>query len=119
MVEPAKRSRSVKKRKVRTPGGHTTTHYKAKKHGKAVCGRCHKAVAAVQTGPASEVRASTRSQRTPDRPWAGTLCASCTDELVRYKTRFENGGVESGYTRDLTLEKYLPRGWFAGLAGSR
>jgi len=103
MVSPAKRSRSVKKIKKRTPGGRTVTHYRGGKARKASCGRC----AGLLDG-------------SPERLYGGVLCSGCLTELLRYVTRFEaKYGVEGfedlPIARDLTLEKFLPRGWLTAI----
>ncbi|HHQ45083.1 MAG TPA: 50S ribosomal protein L34e [Candidatus Altiarchaeales archaeon] len=120
MVEPKKRSRSVKKVKTRTPGGRTVTHYKAKKHSKNVCGRCSAVLKGVASGGPAEVRKTTRSAKGPAKPYSGVLCTKCLDELARYVTRIEATMVEGfeglDLKRDLSLEKFLPRGWYAGLS---
>ncbi|MFH0860531.1 MAG: hypothetical protein V1921_04970 [Candidatus Altiarchaeota archaeon] len=100
MVAPKYRSRSTKKVKRRTPGGRTVTHYKDKKKNLPACGRC-----GVQITDGGE------------RMYAGLLCVNCTEELIRYGTRFrvkfhypEHNDLD--LRRDLTLEEFLPRGWW-------
>lgn len=122
MVRRHLRTRTRKKVKVRTPGGKTTTHFKRKKPGKATCGRCKKNLGGVPNKIPSENRALKSSQRTPSRPYAGVLCSNCLDNLVRYATRMEVKYSNPDYKnlevqRDLTLEKYLPRGWHARVEG--
>ncbi|MBD3261076.1 MAG: hypothetical protein GF334_05240, partial [Candidatus Altiarchaeales archaeon] len=119
MVEPSKRSRSVKKTKKRTPGGRTATHYRRDRHNMKPCARCGKKLQGVNTGSSATIRNLTQSQRKPAKPYAGVLCNQCTDELVRYVTRFEakyKKKLDLDLGRDLTLEKYLPRGWHDRLA---
>jgi len=115
MPEPKKRSNSKKKVKKKMPGGDTRTHYKPKKKGLAKCGRCKDILKGASTRP----RKSGKSQRKPARPYAGILCSQCLDSLIRYKTRFEATTVEGfedlDFQRDLTLEKFLPRGWYDNL----
>lgn len=121
MVKPMLRSRSKKKVQRRTPGGRTVTHYKQKKTGKRQCGRCNKLLAGVPNTAPSKVRELSKSRRVPTRPYAGVLCAKCVEDLVRYITRFE---VKYSYPdfsemelrRDLTIEKFLPKGWFDSLS---
>jgi len=117
MVSPKHRSRSVKKRQVRTPGGRTVTHYKKKKPSKHKCGRCGKVLAGVPSRIQSEIRKLSKSEKVPSRVYAGDLCADCVDSLIRYRTRFEVKFKYSEFSdlelrRDLTLERFLPRGWW-------
>ena len=103
MVEPRKRSRSVKKTSKRTPKGKTVIHYKKKKAGKPSCGRCSKTV------PESNKKA-----------YGSTLCSKCTEDLLRYavhwKAKLTSEDLKDlGLSRDLTIEKYLPKGWYKDL----
>lgn len=121
MVKPMLRSRSKKKVQRRTPGGRTVTHYKKKKPAKQKCGRCGRLLSGVPNTIPSEVRKLSKSERVPTRPYAGVLCAKCVEDLVRYTTRFEvkfNYPEFSGMDlmRDLTIEKFLPRGWFDSIS---
>jgi large subunit ribosomal protein L34e len=124
MVRRSFRTRSRKKVKVRTPGGRTVTHFRAEKAKKAVCGRCGVTLSGVATGSATFMGNLPASQKRPARPYGGVLCPGCLDSLVRYVTRTEAvcrapEYSDMGVQRDLTLEKFLPRGWFASAsAGS-
>lgn len=104
MVEPKKRSRSKKKVFRKTPGGRTVKHYKSKKSSRPSCGRCGKTV-----------------PEKNKKVYGSTLCSKCTEELLRYVVHFkakrlapELEGLD--LSRDLTLERYLPEGWFKSLA---
>jgi large subunit ribosomal protein L34e len=120
MVAPMYRSRSKKRRQVRTPGGKTVTHYKRKKPKENHCGRCGKPLQGVPNYIPSEMKELGKSEKVPERPYAGVLCTGCVEKLIRYKTRFE---VKSKYpefkdldvVRDLTIEKFLPAAWWDGL----
>lgn len=117
MVAPRLRSRSKKRVYRRTPGGKTVIHYKRKKPNKHKCGRCGKPLSGVPNAIPSRIRKMRKSERVPKRPYAGILCSDCTEKLFRYRTRFE---VKFNYPefadmdlrRDLTIEKFLPRGWW-------
>jgi len=121
MVKPMLRSRSKKKVHKRTPGGHTVLRHKGKKHGVKTCARCSKHLSGVPSDASSVIRNLSKSQKAPNRPYAGVLCQECVERLVAYTTRFE---VKNNYPefsemelqRDLTLERFLPKGWFASLS---
>jgi large subunit ribosomal protein L34e len=120
MVRPANRTRSTKKVKRRTPGGATKTHIRRRKPGKAKCGRCGRQLSGVAAGTPKQIRDMAKSSRTPARPYAGVLCTGCLDDLVRYVTRMQVKHTVQDYgdlrvQRDLTIEKYLPRGWWAAV----
>jgi large subunit ribosomal protein L34e len=117
MVSRSLRTRSRKKMKVRTPGGRTVTHFKSERAGRAQCGRCGVQLAGVATGSSTEMTGMASSLKAPDRPFGGALCPKCLESLIRYATRTEVKYSASEYNsleiqRDLTLEKYLPRGWY-------
>jgi large subunit ribosomal protein L34e len=118
MVKRSQRTRSTKKVKVRTPGARVTTHFRGERASKAQCGRCGQNLSGVATGRSTYVGSLPAGSRVPARPYAGILCPNCLDELVRYVTRMEVRYAvpefsDLGIQRDLTIEKYLPRGWFA------
>jgi large subunit ribosomal protein L34e len=120
MTAPKHRSRSRKRRQVKTPGGETVTHYKKKKPSENHCGRCGKTLQGVPNKTPSKMKKLSKSMKTPERPYAGILCNKCMEKLFRYKTRFE---VKYRYTeyadmelkRDLTIEKYLTTTWWDNL----
>lgn len=124
MVSRSLRTRSRKKSRLVTPGGRKVTHFKAEKAGRATCGRCGTQMSGVATGSATMMRNLTGSQKVPERPYGGILCPECLDSLMRYTTRmrvkfsapdFADIPVE----RDLTLEKYLPRGFWPEVTSGR
>ncbi|HDN83335.1 MAG TPA: 50S ribosomal protein L34e [Candidatus Altiarchaeales archaeon] len=120
MVRPQLRSRSVKKVKCRTPGGRIVIHYRKEKPSKHVCGRCGRLLSGVPNDIPSKVRKLSKTEKRPSRAYAGVLCSNCVEELLRYQTRFEAkfkypGFEDINFERDLTLEKFLPRGWYKSL----
>ncbi|HEX55117.1 MAG: 50S ribosomal protein L34e [Candidatus Altiarchaeales archaeon] len=124
MVEPRLRSRSLKRVQRRTPGGRTVTHYRREKPNKHRCGRCGKILNGVSNDIPSRIRKLSKSEKVPTRRYAGVLCANCLERLIRYETRFE---VKFRYPefkdielrRDLTLEKFLPRGWWQDISSEK
>ncbi|MCR8472720.1 MAG: 50S ribosomal protein L34e [Candidatus Korarchaeota archaeon] len=89
MPAPRYRSRSLRRRNIRTPGGRLVVHYKKKIKGKAHCAICGKEL----SGVPREAKEHPKSSRRPERPYGGFLCSSC---LQRYLTR-------------ATIEKFAPR----------
>jgi len=70
------------------------------------------------------MRGFSASQRAPERPYGGLLCPGCVDALVRYVTRMEVRHMKPGFedldlARDLTIEKFLPRGWWATVSSGK
>lgn len=123
MVKPMLRTRSRKRVQKRTPGGRVVTHYKAEKAKAKTCARCGEALSGVANATNSELSKLSKSEKIPTRAYAGVLCQGCVESLYRYSTRLEVKYTNPEYsdieiTRDLTLEKFLPRGWFKKLSGS-
>lgn len=104
MVEPKKRTRSVKKVSRRTPKGRVVTHYKGERAAPKRCGRCGKDV-------------SEKSVKV----YGSTLCGDCTTDLLRYvvewKAKFLSDEMNDlELSRDLSVERFLPQGWFTNLS---
>ena len=121
MVKPMLRSRAKKRIMRRTPGGRTALHFKEKKTSKKECARCGVVLAGMPSESVSKLRKLSKTEKAPTRPYSGTLCPKCVESLVSYRTRFEVKYKYPEYAdmelaRDLTLEKYLPRGWYNKLA---
>ena len=117
MVSRQLRSRSKKRRSVRTPGGKAIIHYGKKKPKKHHCGRCKKELTGVPNAVPSKIRKMRKTERIPERPYAGVLCGECLENLMRYKTKYEikfnyPGFSGMDFSRDLTIEKFLPGGWW-------
>ncbi|MFQ5800775.1 MAG: 50S ribosomal protein L34e [Candidatus Hydrothermarchaeales archaeon] len=84
MPAPRLRSRSIAKKRKRTPGGRKVVHYKKKPPAYARCGICKKLLLGV---PRKGVSKLTRSQRVPNRPYGGNLCTKCVRSLLKEKAR--------------------------------
>jgi large subunit ribosomal protein L34e len=87
MVQRMLRTRSVKKRRVRTPGNRLVTHYEMKKSSVARCSFCKKALHGVPRTNPSRMRKLPKSSRRPERPYGGNLCSECTRMLLRKVVR--------------------------------
>ena len=87
MPRPRYRTRLIKKRKMKLPGGRTTTHYKKKKVKKSKCANCGRLLSGVPRLSTSEIRKLPKTQRRPERPYGGHLCPQCLQELTKQATR--------------------------------
>ncbi|ODS37392.1 hypothetical protein BEH94_04535 [Candidatus Altiarchaeales archaeon WOR_SM1_SCG] len=124
MVSRQLRSRSKKRRSVRTPGGKAIIHYGKKKPKKHHCGRCRKELTGVPNAVPSKIRKMRKTERIPERPYAGVLCGECMENLMRYKTKYEikfnyPGFSGMDFSRDLTIEKFLPGGWWQEISSAK
>ena len=87
MPAPRYRTRLLKKRRMKLPGGRTTTHYKKKKVRKSKCAVCGKLLSGVPRLSPSEMRKLPKTQRRPERPYGGYLCSQCLQELTKQAAR--------------------------------
>ncbi|MAF34460.1 50S ribosomal protein L34e [Candidatus Woesearchaeota archaeon] len=77
MVEGKKRSRTLRRVKVKTPGGKTITHYRIRKPGKPQCRDCGNYMHGIPHVIRSVLRGLTRSAKRPTRPYTNNLCGRC------------------------------------------
>ena len=75
---------------VKTPGGRTTTHYRARKPSKAICGNCKKQLAGVPRELPSKMANMPKTAKRPERPYGGVLCSACTRAALKQKARGES-----------------------------
>lgn len=87
MVRPALRSRSFKRKKVKTPGGELRIHYRKEKPSPALCANCRKPLHGVPRQRAIAFGSLSRSQKRPERPYGGNLCSACMREKIKSKIR--------------------------------
>jgi large subunit ribosomal protein L34e len=84
MPRPALRSRSLRRVFVRTPGGRTVIHYERKKNGEAHCAICGRRLNAV---PTNEIYKFSKTEKRPERPFGGTICHTCLEQLIKKAAR--------------------------------
>ena len=83
MVRPGLRSRSMKRKKVKKPGGNYVMHYWRPKPSKAVCAVCKKPLRGVPTLRPAKFKNIPKTKRRPNRPYGGTLCHKCLSSLYK------------------------------------
>lgn len=83
MVRRSLRSRSLKRKKVRTPGNRPVVHYEAKKTKIAKCADCQNPLKGVPRVARSGMRKLPKTKRRPQRPYGGNLCSSCMRKKLR------------------------------------
>ena len=81
------RSRSYRRRQVRTPGGKTVLRYKKKKTSKHVCAECGKLLHGVPRGRPYEINKLSKSKKRPNRPYGGYLCSECVRKVFKKEAR--------------------------------
>ena len=83
MPEPKLRSRSFKRKKVRTPGGRTVIHYSKSTLRKYKCALCGSVLHGCPTNKYEEKEAKTKKR--PERPYGGYLCHRCLRKALKNK----------------------------------
>ncbi|OJI07027.1 50S ribosomal protein L34e [Candidatus Micrarchaeum sp.] len=87
MPKPMHRSHSFKKVQRVTNSKRTVTHYKRGKDMMPHCAICGQELNGIsQKGP--------KTRRTNSRLFGGVLCASCTAEVVKLRSRVEQGDMK-------------------------
>ena len=74
-----KSDRTSKKRRYTSPGGSRRLAYHKKKTVKLYCRACGKELLGVPTN----MRGKSKSERVPNRPYAGVYCSSCTRKVIK------------------------------------
>ena len=90
MPEGKKKSRTLRRVFVRTPGGRVTVHYKERKPKKASCANCGKVLAGMARGRPVQIGKLPKSKRRPERPYGGVLCSACMRAEIIKKARGKN-----------------------------
>ena len=87
MVRRALRSRSLKRRQMKVPGGRTVTHFRRKKPSIAKCAKCGKDLKGVPRLRVNALKKLPKTKKRPERPYGGNLCSKCMREVFREKVR--------------------------------
>jgi len=77
MPSPQLRTRSVKRVKVKLPGGATKTHYKRRKTSRSLCAFCKKPLSGSPRLTSAEMRKLNYAKRRVWRPYGGQICPEC------------------------------------------
>ncbi len=99
--QPRFKTKASKKVRKRTPGVRTVTHYKKKKTAKHVCAVCKGLLLGVPRGRIIEIKKMLKSQRVPERPFAGQLCSKCTREVLKLRAKLKFGLIKE---KDIPLK---------------
>jgi large subunit ribosomal protein L34e len=84
MPRPALRTRTIKRRNIRTPGSRNVVHYdRLVKPGEARCSACGAILPGVPRLPPSRMANTAMSKKKPNRPYGGQLCSRCLSSKIR------------------------------------
>jgi large subunit ribosomal protein L34e len=90
MPRPSLRTRTVKRKNLRTPGSRSVIHYDGiSRPGDARCSACGAILSGVPRLNPSEMANASRSSKRPNRPYGGYLCAACLASKIRAKVLTE------------------------------
>ena len=87
MPRPGLRVKSLRKVKIKLPGGAFIIHYFKRRPSGAVCASCGKPLHGVPRKRDVDVRSLTKSQRKPERPYGGNLCPACSRQRIKSRLR--------------------------------
>lgn len=83
MVKRSLRSRSLRKLKVKTPGGRSVIHYGERKNAAARCAVCKRPLHGTPRARDSGMAKLSRTEKRPERPFGGNLCSSCSRREIK------------------------------------
>ncbi|MBI4154224.1 50S ribosomal protein L34e [Candidatus Woesearchaeota archaeon] len=78
MPQPSRRSRTLRRVFVKTPGGVTKLQYRKRKPSKAHCAGCGTQLAGVPHDRRHVMRNLAKTKKRPQRPFGGNLCSACS-----------------------------------------
>ena len=87
MVRRALRSRSLRRVKVKTPGGRVVTHFKKKKPQAAHCAGCGDVLKGVPRERSFKMQKMAKTKKRPERAYGGVLCSKCSRALFKEKAK--------------------------------
>lgn len=87
MPEGKHKSRTMRRVFTKTPGGRVVLHYSLKKPKKSRCHQCGALLAGVARERPVGLSKLSKTEKRPERPYAGVLCAKCTRVLFKEKAR--------------------------------
>lgn len=82
-----KKSRTFRRVYLRTPSGKNVLHYKRRKPKIAHCANCGKVLHGIPRELPYKMRNFPKSQKRPERIFAGKLCANCTKHEIIKRVR--------------------------------
>ena len=88
MVEGKKKSRTLRRVYVKTPGGRNVVHYRARKPSAAKC-KCGAVLKGVPRERPAKMMKMSKSKKTVSRPYGGNLCSKCMRLKMIEKARVD------------------------------
>lgn len=82
MVEGRRRSRTLRRIHVRTPGGRNVIHYEARKPSRPHCASCGTMMHGMKAMLSRAMHSVPKTQKRPERPYGGELCSACMRRII-------------------------------------
>ncbi|MBT5022651.1 50S ribosomal protein L34e [Candidatus Woesearchaeota archaeon] len=93
------RSRTLRRVKVKTPGGSVTTQYRKRKPSKAKCHNCGELLKGVPRERPYKMQTMAKTSKRPERPYGGQLCSKCSRRMMILKSRSLSEAKENDGSR--------------------
>ncbi len=87
MPRPGLRSKSQKRKHVRTPGNKNVKHYWREKPSRAECAICKTPLQSVPRLRPSEMKKTNKTSRRATRIESGRYCATCLKQIIQEQVR--------------------------------
>lgn len=87
MPRPGLRSKSQKRKNVRTPGDKNKKHYWREKPSRAKCAICKKPLQSVPRLRPSKMKKTDKTARRATRIESGRYCATCLKKIIKEQAR--------------------------------
>ncbi len=82
-----RKSRTFRRVYIKTPGGKTKISYRKREPSKARCAICGSILHGVARGRKNKIKKLSKTQKRPERPYAGVFCSRCVKEKIIQKAR--------------------------------
>lgn len=87
MVEGRRRSRTLRRIHVRTPGNRNVVHYAERKKSRPHCSTCGAELHGIKAMTPKQMHSVPKSKKRPERPYGGVLCSACMRRQIIIKAR--------------------------------
>ena len=87
MPEGAKRSRTFRRLRLKTPGGRNILSFRKRKPSKAKCAECGKVLAGVPRARDHKIQNMAKTEKRPSRAYGGNLCSKCSRAILKEKAK--------------------------------
>ena len=104
MVRPGLKRKKKVQRKI--PSGKPVTRYRRGMHSKHKCGVCGGVLHGTPRGKPIQIKRLKKSRRSPERPYGGQLCSSCTRKVVAMKAKLKHKVLKEDEV-PISLKRYL------------